>query len=1473
MVNELEPDAFTIQEISTHYSTNFTPPQIYGYFCDINDIPMYDKCLKNVIYVKNKYKEYTIIVKIPDKHNIFPPDVFIDSDFIKWNNHYSTWVLIHPTPNSSISQSTLIGSYYRSPNHNAKKSDIKLLKYILNYIIKTYRQCKFKNNELIQLNNIIKSIIITGDFNIHNELFSRINFDKYRRRDRLEFKWLDMILESKHLSIINSQRIPTHEKGNILDLQIASANLLHSYQCYIIKCINNNTPNYKISDHNAIFTIFNSNYNAPKYYTINDNQFQVNNINFNFSNPKNVELYIKITIKQLKKLESYIKSIKKLTPYKIDKYSNKFRNIIYKNATKYIGKNNNKKYKLRYIWCTKEIIDKSNELKLLKRQWLSTNNNNYNLKQINKNIYKKHKNHLTYLCRQAKKNRTRRNIQSTINGELNVHKSMTYLRKMDTPKINNSHIPYIITDSNNNTNEFIHNNHQKANLFANKFCHRYLNDINYQTQEQISFSAIPKHNNIYPVTHMINNITTTPKLPANQIDNPRYTKDYTYKKACNIIELPFNNDLITYILKTIKKKCNHGIGIHIKLLLLLQPYIIQFLTTYLNTFYISGYFPLIHKLTYINPIQKPKRSNHYINNYREISLNGAIKKIYELGLLCKGLEFVISCDIIHPNNTTNMKGKSTRDIATLLMNDIYNNWDNKIPTYAVFSDISQDFPSVIYEILIQRMYHYYKFPLQYINAIYDLFINCWCAVVVNGIRSDWFLQLIGLSQGRPLSPFLNMLYLDPLYYVIPPELPLKLYIYVDDLALWSIIQNMFINDIQNDIQKALNNIMYWLNLNGMELSFKKTKYIIFYKNFMKNHYDIPNLSIEINNKLINEPAPYVKYVGYYLTHNLSPKTQINNIIQKIQFDYKDITKIWQHTNHISTKKLYDYLNSVLLSKIEYPILMIGNSTNKNNLNPLSKLYYKISRLLYSPLNTIPIDILNILTVYTDFNTFMDTKYIRMWVSYLYVHDRNLIYNIIQNQWFPIWKQIQIQPFFDNRTYIKNNPLFKIFTIAKNYKILHLVDFNEDSFINHNGKIIKYIKTFNNKPLHVQYIENEYNEYDTLNINSSRIFAISDGSINHENHIGGIGLLLEYHITPSQTPYKLNVNFHNENDIPLNKYNTSQLSYQIIPIKQDLLTTGISYDINVVELIGIYTELLQIQKLPAPFLSNFSSIHVICDNDQAIYWITGQLKTNEPVIIKILKTIHKLLNALYSTWNFITYFQRTKRDTNHGIKIADELAKRAVELYDINSKFVLRQPISQKTVKKLIKKCIKNNFQKNALTNLKSVHLISRNIYLWRYHIKKYYQPLKELEFDRFENSILIQLRSGHIKLNNYLHIQKHQKYYYQMNKLNKGHIQYMICNNKCCENNNSGRCNYCGKIEDVNHFVLICPKYKIQRNLIFDTIQSLHTLYKQKFELTLKNILFPPLHRWEHRKMVLSSLILYVLNTNRLKFYDKYFHK
>eukprot|EP01084_Bolivina_argentea_P241469 405374_1 len=69
---------------------------------------------------------------------------------------------------------------------------------------------------------------------------------------------------------------------------------------------------------------------------------------------------------------------------------------------------------------------------------------------------------------------------------------------------------------------------------------------------------------------------------------------------------------------------------------------------------------------------------------------------------------------------------------------------------------------------------------------------------------------------------------------------------------------------------AINNIVNWLKINGMKLSIPKTKYIIFYRNIFKRHLNISNITLNIDGTQIVEPEKSIKYVGYWLTYNLSP---------------------------------------------------------------------------------------------------------------------------------------------------------------------------------------------------------------------------------------------------------------------------------------------------------------------------------------------------------------------------------------------------------------------------------------------------------------------------------------------------------------------------------------------------------------------------------------------------------------------------
>eukprot|EP01084_Bolivina_argentea_P040354 74578_1 len=145
-----------------------------------------------------------------------------------------------------------------------------------------------------------------------------------------------------------------------------------------------------------------------------------------------------------------------------------------------------------------------------------------------------------------------------------------------------------------------------------------------------------------------------------------------------------------------------------------------------------------------------------------------------------------------------------------------------------------------------------------------------------------------------------------------------------------------------------------------------------------------------------------------------------------------------------------------------------------------------------------------------------------------------------------------------------------------------------------------------------------------------------------------------------------------------------------------------------------------------------------------------------------------------------------------------------------------------------------------------------------------YNALKELRLPQYQTTILIQLRSEHCPLNATNHVLKHYKYYKNMHAINNGHLQFIKCNNKCCALNNSGKCNYCNKIEDVYHYIINCKKYNNHRKQLMYSIMPIYLQYH--LTISLKTILFPPKSlTWAHRKLVLQSISSYVINTDRFK--------
>ena len=754
----LQPDIICIQEGRIQYkptcsydgvindtaSVQYAPPSLSNYFHSIQSTSLHDPYLKNVIYLHRKYENLVESLSVPHS---------FDVNHKEQDKHWIEWALIHPPSTPTIGLPTnpiLIASYYRSPNRTTSLYDIQHIDDDLTYIL--------SNNSVR-----IKYIIICGDFNIKHSTLCPLQFNHYRNVDFVEYERLIAILNKYNLEIINNDNNPTHCKGNKLDLIIASKELYNKQHSY-------HTLNIHCSDHFPLLSVF----EGIKYLHYNNNALsnkkesksdKVRVIRWNFKNPKNVSLFkenINRDIQQLYLKYLHLNKSEKVDTKIIDNIGFQYHHIFETNARKYIGIIKKTKYKYNKPWCTPEIAELSQTKHKMYRLYLSTGIVRYHC------IWKRMRNQCKSLCKTAKKKYKESQLNKSRYNDQNLWRTYNNLKNEDKAQYDD--IPFLCL--NDKIKGRIKDNKIKSNILNSKFCHHSLDiqSIQYAPIQTMDFANIPALNiDIYPKNDV---------KAANYIKNPKLIKDYHFNSALNKLNRPITGRIIKYAFSTLKLNKNQGHGIHANLYDMVLNDILYFVKWMFQIFWINGHLPSIFKIEYIKPIHKDRRNPHSFDSYREISLTGTTRKLYEKSITIKIMEFIIDCNLINEYSMAALKGKSTTDAIAVITNDIYQGWSKYIPTYGLCSDISGCYPSVQYDIFIHRLICYYGITGLMINCISDLFQSVWAQTIVNSIGSLWMLKESGLGQGHTDSPLFNLLYLDPIFYVIQNPDLFRLMIYV-----------------------------------------------------------------------------------------------------------------------------------------------------------------------------------------------------------------------------------------------------------------------------------------------------------------------------------------------------------------------------------------------------------------------------------------------------------------------------------------------------------------------------------------------------------------------------------------------------------------------------------------------------------------------------------------------------------------------
>ena len=217
------------------------------------------------------------------------------------------------------------------------------------------------------------------------------------------------------------------------------------------------------------------------------------------------------------------------------------------------------------------------------------------------------------------------------------------------------------------------------------------------------------------------------------------------------------------------------------------------------------------------------------NNYRGITLNSYISKLFTLLLNNRLTTWCEEKQLIHYNQIGFRKGFRTSDHAFTLKTMIDEAFRNKQKLFACFVDFRKAYDTVwrnglLYKLLKNNV------SVKFVNLIRNMYKELQlCIALPNGLSLP-FSSKVGLKQGCNLSPLLFNIFINDIPNLIdnsdgdPPllgNLPVSCLLYADDLVLLS--------RTQEGLQKSIEGLNKFSKKWYLEVNQKKTKCMVFSK--------------------------------------------------------------------------------------------------------------------------------------------------------------------------------------------------------------------------------------------------------------------------------------------------------------------------------------------------------------------------------------------------------------------------------------------------------------------------------------------------------------------------------------------------------------------------------------------------------------------------------------------------------------------